>query len=45
MMRDMTLKPRECGKQPMDKLLDVLRSIYPEEVAQELFQKLLKDGE
>lgn len=34
------LKPRETGHLSPDKLLSILRGIYPEEVAQELFANI-----
>lgn len=34
------LKPRETGTLSPDKLLRILRGIYPEEVAQELFRRI-----
>lgn len=34
------LKPRETGHLSPEKLLSILRGIYPEEVAQELFDHI-----
>lgn len=34
------LKPRETGNLSPEKLLRILRGIYPEEVAQELFREI-----
>ena len=45
MKRDVGLKPRVSKDLPADKLLEILRGIYPDEIAQELFQKLTKEGE
>ena len=39
-MRDLTLKPRETKKLSPEKLLSILRGIYPEETAQELFNHI-----
>ena len=43
MMRE-SLKPRETNTLPPEKLLEVLNTIYPKEVAEELFDKLQEDG-
>jgi len=40
-MRDIELKPRECGNLPPEKLLEILRGIYPKETADELFVDLM----
>ena len=40
-MRDVGLKPRGCGNLPPEKLLEILRGIYPKETADELFLKLM----
>ena len=39
-MRDVGLKPRESGNLPPEKLLEILRGIYPKETADELFAEL-----
>ena len=41
-MRDTGLKPRESRELPPEKLLEILRGIYPENIAQELFRDLTK---
>ena len=45
MNRDVGLKPREVGDLPSEKLLEILRGVYPEEIAQGLFQKLQKEAD
>lgn len=40
-MRDIKLKPRETGNLPPEKLLKILRDIYPKETADELFADLM----
>lgn len=40
-MRDIKLKPRETGNLPPEKLLEILRGIYPKETADELFADLM----
>ena len=40
LMMGKELKPRETGTLSPDKLLRILRGIYPEEVAQELFREI-----
>ncbi len=45
-MRDVKLKPRETGKRPPEELRKVLGRIYPEEIVDELMNKLgLEDQE
>ena len=39
-MRDFGLKRREPGNLSPEKLLDILRGIYPEEVEQELLNQI-----
>ena len=39
-MRDLELKPRESRNLSPEKLLSILRGIYPEETAQELFDHI-----
>lgn len=39
-MRDLELKPREHRTLSPEKLLSILRGIYPEETAQELFDHI-----
>lgn len=41
LMRDIKLKPREVGNLPPEKLLGILRDIYPKETADELFTDLM----
>lgn len=40
-MRDIKLKPRKTGNLPPEKLLEILRGIYPKETADELFTDLM----
>lgn len=40
-MRDIKLKPRETGNLPPEKLLEILRGIYPKKIADELFVDLM----
>lgn len=40
-MRDIKLKPRETGNLPPEKLLKILRGIYPKETADKLFTDLM----
>ena len=39
--RDFRLKPRKQGDLPSERLLVILRRIYPEEIAQNLFQSMM----
>ena len=40
-MRNIKLKPRETGNLPPEKLLEILKGIYPKEKAEELFTNLM----
>lgn len=40
-MRDIKLKPRDIGNLPPEKLLEILREIYPKKTADELFADLM----
>ena len=42
MKRDFTLKPRECGNLPPEKLEKILSTIYPEETVAELMDRLVE---
>ena len=39
-MRDLTIKPRETGNRSPEELRRVLGRIYPEEIVDELMEKL-----
>ena len=43
MRRDVSLKPRESKELPPEKLLEILRDIYPEEVVDEVFERLMEE--
>jgi hypothetical protein len=43
--RNVGLKPRKSGDLPPEKLKQILSSIYPEETADELMEKLCKTSE
>ena len=45
MKRDATLKPGETETLPPEKLFRILCGIYPLEVAQEIFERLMVEDE